>query len=89
MIRKLLQFFSGSDASAKPKGWEATTKPSPEAMCEINPSSMSREEIKTHLANLYRRHNQAASSLNPELRREAEDMLDAIVQCRELYVESY
>jgi hypothetical protein len=48
---------------------------------------MDRDEIRTHLATLYKRHNNAAGSLDPELRREAETMLDAIVHCREKYIE--
>ncbi len=58
----------------------------PEAMCELEPSKMSTEEIKVHLAHLYKRHNNAAGSLNPELRKEAELMLDAIAVCRDKYV---
>jgi hypothetical protein len=59
----------------------------PETMCGIDPKKMSREEIRARLAELYRRHNQAAGSLNDELRQEAELMLDAIVACREKYVD--
>ena len=60
---------------------------SPEAMCEIDPKKMSPEEIKARLAELYKRFNHAAGSLNDELRQEAEIMLDAIVACREKYVD--
>lgn len=60
---------------------------SPEAMCEINPKKMDREEIRARLAELYKRFNHAAGSLNEELRQEAEVMLDAIVACREKYVD--
>ena len=60
----------------------------PEARCGIDPASMSVEEMRSHLATLYKRHNQAAGSLDPELRTEAEDMLDAIVHCREKYVDT-
>lgn len=60
---------------------------SPEAMCEINAKKMSRDEIKARLAELYKRFNHAAGSLNDELREEAEIMLDAIVACREKYVD--
>lgn len=63
------------------------TAGTPEAMCGIHPREMSREEIRIRLAELYRRHNQAAGSLNEELRQEAELMLDAIVACREKYVD--
>lgn len=60
---------------------------SAEALCGIDPESMDREAIRSQLAILYRRHNAAASSLNAELRAEAEQMLDAIVACREAYVD--
>ncbi len=60
--------------------------PSAEELCEINPGSMDAEEIRQHLKKLYKRHNEAASSLNKELRIEAESMLDAIVECRDNYV---
>jgi hypothetical protein len=59
----------------------------PEVMCGIEPKKMSRDEIKAKLAELYKRHNHAAGSLNDELREEAEIMLDAIVACREKYVD--
>jgi hypothetical protein len=59
---------------------------SPEGVCGINPS-MDREEIRGHLARLYKRYNSAAGSLDPELRHEAEMMLDCIVRCREKYIE--
>ena len=59
----------------------------PEEMCGIDPSTMSREAIRKALAVLYKRHNSAVSSLNPELREEAKGMLDAIVECRERYVD--
>ena len=36
---------------------------------------------------LFRRHNSAEASLNPELREEASVMLDAIVVCRQKYVD--
>lgn len=65
-----------------------TPLPSPETMCEIDPDSMSMDEIRKHLKKLYKRHNEAAASLNEELRNEAEKMLDAIVECREKYVDS-
>lgn len=61
-------------------------KKSAEAVCGIDPKTMDREQIRKRLAELYRRHNQAASSLNEELRKEAEVMLDAIVECRSKYV---
>ena len=63
------------------------TKKSAEAMCGIDPKKMKKEEIREKLAELYKRHNHAAGSLNNELREEAEKMLDAIVECREKYVD--
>lgn len=47
---------------------------------------MTKDELREHLAALYRRHNRAASSLDDQLRREAEIMLEAIVACRERYL---
>ena len=59
---------------------------SPELMCGIRPG-MTKDEMKKHLALLYKRHNRAASSLEEDRRREAEMMLDAIVICRQKYVD--
>jgi len=67
---------------------QATTRPpidpkaAPEVLCGLTPG-MSTDEIRDHLAALYRRHNRAASSLDDTLRADAEIMLDAIVRCRE------
>lgn len=89
MFKKIATWFSG-----RPEANEHHLhvggifgKMTPEALCEIDPETMDRDEIRKKLAALYKRHNQAASSLNPELREEAEQMLDAIVHCREKYVE--
>lgn len=60
---------------------------SPEAICQIDPKKMTPEEIRKRLAELFRRHNQAEASLNAELREEARVMLDAIVACRQKYVD--
>jgi hypothetical protein len=57
----------------------------PEVLCGLSPG-MSTEEIRDHLALLYRRHNRAASSLDEALRADAEIMLDAIVRCRETFL---
>jgi len=65
-----------------------TPLPGPEALCEIDPDKMTKEEIKEHLKKLYKRHNEAAASLNKDLRNEAEKMLDAIVECRGKYIDS-
>ncbi len=88
MFKKIAQWFGGSpnEASA-PKVGGIFGRMTPEALCEIEPT-MERDEIRKKLASLYKRHNQAASSLNPELREEAEQMLEAIVHCREKYVDA-
>jgi hypothetical protein len=54
----------------------------PEDLCGITPR-MNKDEVRTKLAVLYRRYNRASSSLDPKLRAEAEEMLDAIVAIRE------
>ena len=59
----------------------------PEELCGIDPNTMSRDTIRHILAALYKRHNSAVSSLNPELRAEARQMLDAIVECRIRYID--
>ena len=62
-------------------------KMTPEGLCGINPEEMNPSEIRDRLAMLYQRHNQAAGSLDAELREEAEHMLQAIVICRQKYAE--
>ena len=57
----------------------------PEELCGLTPG-MTPEEIREHLAMLYKRHNRAASSLEADLREEAEIMLDAVVRCRETFL---
>lgn len=64
-----------------------TPLPSAEALCGIDPVNMTTEEIRSQLKMLYKRHNEAAASLNRELRVEAESMLEAIVECREKYID--
>ncbi|MEM6915896.1 MAG: hypothetical protein AAF491_04945 [Verrucomicrobiota bacterium] len=89
MFKKLIHWFSDSDSS-RPSVHSVGGifgKMTPESLCGIDPAEMDRDEIKSILAQLYKRHNQAAGSLNPELREEAEQMLDAIVHCREKYVD--
>lgn len=44
---------------------------------------MSKDEVRTRLAFLYKRYNRATSSLNAKLRAEANEMLDAVVAVRE------
>ena len=46
---------------------------------------MTKEQIGAQLAILYRRHNRAASSLEANLREEAEIMLDVIATLRQKY----
>jgi hypothetical protein len=82
---------SVAGSGGKPKAmieWEAASKQtldwnaSPEELCGLRPD-MTPDQIRDHLAILYRRHNRAAASLDLALRDEAETMLNAIVQCRE------
>lgn len=49
--------------------------------CGLRPD-MTQEQVRQHLATLYRRHNRAAASLDPEVRAEAAEMLDAIIEVR-------
>lgn len=89
MFKKFMQWFSGSQGNGVPSSMGGIFgKMTPESLCGIDPAKMDREEIKATLAKLYKRHNQAAGSLNPELREEAEQMLEAIVHCREKYVDA-
>ena len=60
---------------------------SSEDLCGLTPG-MEREEIHALLARLFRRHNRAASSLDEQLRTEAEIMLRAIVDIRLRYLEN-
>jgi hypothetical protein len=57
-----------------------------EELCGIDPT-MTVDEMRTRLAQLFTRHNRAASSFDLELRAEAEIMLQAIVHVREKYIE--
>ena len=101
MFSKVLGLFSKkrSQANAEAQANEEATAtrvtesvvvPPPtataEELCNLT-DGMTHEELRDHLAKLYRRHNRAASSLNPELRLEAERMLDAIVEVRHTYLE--
>lgn len=87
MIKKFFQWLLPSGNDVAPQVGGIFGNMTPEALCGINPSQMEKDEIRKQLAMLYKRHNQAASSLNSELREEAEEMLDAIVHCREKYVD--
>ena len=67
-------------AEAAAKSIDATA--SPEALCGIT-EGMSPLEIDQRLAELHRRHNRAATSLDAKLREEAAIMLDAIAAVKE------
>ena len=75
--------------SAKAK-WEQdaarslSREASPEELCGITPE-MTPEQLRERLAHLYQRHNRAASSLDPQLREEAEFMLETLAGLREKY----
>ncbi len=58
---------------------------SPEELCGIS-AEMPRDEMKAHLAKLFKRHNRGASSLDENTRQLAEQMLDAIVEVRTKYL---
>lgn len=62
----------------------AAAPQTPEALCEVN-SKMPKDQIQARLKLLYRRFNRSASSLDPKIRAEAEQMLNAIVLVREKY----
>ena len=66
-------------------GEKLNTKESPEVLCGIN-KQMSKEEISKKLADLYRRHNRAASSLDPQMREDSEAMLEAIAAAKEKFL---
>lgn len=54
----------------------------PEELCGIT-AKMSKDAVRERLALLYKRYNRATSSLDAEMRTEAEAMLDAIVVVRD------
>ena len=60
----------------------APAKRTPEDLCGVD-AKMNKEQIRDRLKLLYRRHNRAASSLDPKTRAEADSMLNAIVSIRE------
>lgn len=64
------------------KPHSATKVPTPEELCGITPK-MNKDHIRAQLKLLYRRYNRAASSLDLNVREEADKMLDAIVAVRE------
>jgi hypothetical protein len=89
MIKKFFRWFTGhEDPAAEPlEVGGIFGRMTPEGMCGIDPKQMEPDEIRQRLAILYKRHNHAAGSLDGELRKEAELMLDAIVHCREKYID--
>ncbi len=89
MIKKVFGWLSGnSSKKTSNKVGGIFGQQTPEALCELDLDNMNKEAIKVQLARLYKRHNQAAGSLDPKLREEAEHMLDAISHCREKYVDA-
>ncbi|RBP42495.1 hypothetical protein DES53_106204 [Roseimicrobium gellanilyticum] len=66
----------------QPKAPAQPVGPSPEEICGVT-AKMSKDEVRTRLAFLYKRYNRATSSLNAKLRAEANDVLDAVVAVRE------
>jgi hypothetical protein len=70
---------------AAKSGQKLNTKESPEILCGIT-KQMSKEEIAKKLAELYRRHNRAASSLDPQMREDAEIMLEASASAKEKFL---
>ena len=91
MIKKVFGWFGG-ESKKKPASRKVGGifgKQTPEALCGLDDlDNMDSTAVKAHLAKLYKRHNDAAGSLDPELRAEAEQMLDAIAHCREKYVDA-
>ncbi len=89
MIKKLFRWLSGHETHAEVPAEVGGifSRMTPEGMCGINPKTMDRDAIRRHLATLYKRHNHSAGSLDRAMREEAELMLDAIVHCREKYVD--
>lgn len=72
--------FSPRASPAAAPGRRGATKTAA-GLCGIRPD-MGPDEVRQQLAKLYRRYNRAAASLNPEVREEAEVMLDAIIEVR-------
>ncbi len=80
---KLEKAKKNKTAAVNPAAAKAPAKPqTPEEVCGIT-AKMSKDEVRTRLAQLYKRYNRATSSLDADLRAEAEEVLDAIVAVRE------
>ena len=88
VLNKITAAPTPAPAPAQPAKAAAAPAPtpqktqSPEEICGIT-AKMSKDEIKAHLALLYRRYNRATSSLDAKLRAEADRVLDAVVVIRE------
>ena len=84
----ILDKLSGTPAPPEKKKEKAkphvapTPSLSPEEICGVT-SAMNKDQVRSRLAMLYRRHNRASSSLDAKMRAEAERMLGAIVLVRE------
>ena len=83
-------FGAAGTPSAKQKWEQDAAQPvsrqaSPETIAGLTPD-MTAEQIRDRLAKLYQRHNRAASSLDPQLREEAEFMLETLAGLREKYI---
>jgi hypothetical protein len=83
--RDTAQESTGSRASSSQAAAPAAPQKTAEELCGIDPG-MPIEEIKEILASLYKRYNRAAASIDIEKQREADLMLDAIVDCRHKYL---
>lgn len=70
-------------AASAPAPAVAASK-TPEELCDIAPKSP-KDQVQARLKLLYRRYNRGASSLDPKIRAEADQMLHAIVLVREKY----
>ena len=76
---------SAKEEWAKQAAQKINPDATPEQLCGLAPD-MTPEQISAQLAVLYRRHNRAASSLEPNLREEAEIMLDVIAAMRQKHL---
>ena len=57
---------------------------SPEEIIGIEPD-MSREEIKKHLRDAYKKWNQRVANTDPKIREQANKMIDIITELRKKY----
>jgi len=73
---------SAPPTTPQPAKSAAAKQQTPEELCGVT-AKMAKDEVRQRLALLYRRYNRATSSLDGQLRAEAEKMLDAIVAVRD------